>query len=52
MYYFQRKLESREYSTPSEVAEDVRVIFTNCYRYNPPDSDVVMMGRKLQVIYI
>ncbi|XP_041370721.1 bromodomain-containing protein 3-like isoform X2 [Gigantopelta aegis] len=46
-----RKLESREYSTPSEVAEDVRVIFTNCYRYNPPESDVVMMGRKLQDVF-
>ena len=26
----------------------MRLIFTNCYRYNPPDSDVVMMAKKLQ----
>ena len=32
-----------------DFAEDVRVIFTNCYRYNPADSDVVMMAKKLQV---
>lgn len=46
-----KKLESREYSCPSEFAEDVRLIFTNCYRYNPPDSDVVMMAKKLQDVF-
>ncbi|XP_060069742.1 bromodomain-containing protein 3-like [Ylistrum balloti] len=46
-----RKLETREYSCPSEFAEDVRLIFTNCYRYNPPDSDVVMMAKKLQDVF-
>ncbi|XP_021349026.1 bromodomain-containing protein 3-like isoform X3 [Mizuhopecten yessoensis] len=46
-----RKLETREYSCPSEFAEDLRLIFTNCYRYNPPDSDVVMMAKKLQDVF-
>ena len=45
----QSKLEKREYETPSQFAADVRVIFTNCYKYNPPDHDVVKMARKLQV---
>lgn len=35
--------------TPSEFASDVRLIFTNCYKYNPPESEYVRMARKLQV---
>ena len=34
---------------PEEFAADVRLMFTNCYKYNPPEHDVVKMGRKLQV---
>lgn len=44
-----RKLESREYNKPDEFAADIRLIFTNCYKYNSPDHAVVSMGRKLQV---
>lgn len=47
----QTKLENREYKTATDFAEDVRLIFTNCYRYNPPDSDVVMMAKKLQDVF-
>lgn len=25
-------------------------MFSNCYKYNPPDHDVVSMARKLQVM--
>jgi len=46
-----KKLESREYCNGTEFAEDVRIIFTNCYRYNSSDSDVVMMARKLQDVF-
>lgn len=45
----QKKLEGREYSDPSEFSSDMRLIFTNCYKYNPPEHDVVKMARKLQV---
>ena len=45
----QKKMDAREYSSGSEFAADVRVMFTNCYKYNPPEHDVVKMGRKLQV---
>ena len=48
----QRKIESGEYRLASEFAEDVRLVFTNCYRYNPPGSDVVGMARKLQVMHL
>ena len=43
------KLEGREYAGPEEFAADMRLMFTNCYKYNPPEHDVVKMGRRLQV---
>lgn len=46
-----RKMDGREYKTAQEFAGDVRLIFTNCYKYNPPDHDVVAMGRKLQDVF-
>ena len=42
-------MERREYMSASEFAADVRLMFSNCYRYNPPDHDVVKMARQLQV---
>ncbi|XP_035211709.1 bromodomain-containing protein 3-like isoform X1 [Stegodyphus dumicola] len=45
------KLEDRAYHSPSEFAADVRLIFTNCYKYNPPDHEVVAMARKLQDVF-
>ncbi|XP_039288459.1 homeotic protein female sterile [Nilaparvata lugens] len=46
-----QKMDNREYRTASEFAADVRLIFTNCYKYNPPDHDVVGMGHKLQDVF-
>lgn len=46
-----RKMDEREYKTAAEFEGDVRLIFTNCYKYNPPDHDVVKMGRKLQDVF-
>ncbi|KAJ8358985.1 hypothetical protein SKAU_G00155100 [Synaphobranchus kaupii] len=45
------KLESRQYRDPQEFAADVRLMFSNCYKYNPPDHDVVAMARKLQDVF-
>lgn len=44
-------MDSREYRTPTEFATDVRLIFNNCYKYNPPDHDVVAMAKKLQDVF-
>lgn len=44
-------MDNREYKTALEFASDVRLIFTNCYKYNPPDHDVVTMGKKLQDVF-
>jgi hypothetical protein len=46
-----RKMDDREYKSAAEFEGDVRLIFTNCYKYNPPEHDVVKMGRKLQDVF-
>ncbi|XP_049783161.1 homeotic protein female sterile-like isoform X2 [Schistocerca cancellata] len=46
-----QKMDNREYKTAAEFAADVRLIFTNCYKYNPPDHDVVTMAKKLQDVF-
>ena len=44
-------MDNREYKNAQEFATDVRLIFTNCYKYNPPDHDVVAMAKKLQDVF-
>lgn len=43
------KMEERQYKNAHEFAADVRIMFTNCYRYNSPEHDVVKMAKQLQV---
>uniref|UniRef100_A0A4W5L1U3 Bromo domain-containing protein n=1 Tax=Hucho hucho TaxID=62062 RepID=A0A4W5L1U3_9TELE len=45
------KLDSRQYRDAQDFAADVRLMFSNCYKYNPPDHDVVNMARKLQDVF-
>lgn len=45
----QKKMDKGEYTDPQSFATDVRLMFSNCYKYNPPDHEVVAMARKLQV---
>lgn len=42
-------MDGRQYRDAQEFAADVRLMFSNCYKYNPPDHDVVSMARNLQV---
>ncbi|KPM06423.1 Bromodomain-containing protein 2 [Sarcoptes scabiei] len=46
-----QKLDSRQYRKPDDFAADVRLIFTNCYKYNGPEHEVVSMARKLQDVF-
>ncbi|XP_077575100.1 bromodomain-containing protein 4-like [Stigmatopora nigra] len=46
-----KKLENRQYRDAQEFAADVRLMFSNCYKYNPPGHDVVAMARKLQDVF-
>uniref|UniRef100_UPI00358FD8F1 bromodomain-containing protein 3-like n=1 Tax=Myxine glutinosa TaxID=7769 RepID=UPI00358FD8F1 len=46
-----RKMDGREYRAAQEFAGDMRIMFSNCYKYNPPDHDVVSMARELQDVF-
>lgn len=46
-----KKMDSREYQDAQTFAADVRLMFSNCYKYNPPDHEVVAMARKLQDVF-
>jgi hypothetical protein len=35
-------------TSPAEFAADMRHIFKNCYKYNAPESEVVIMANKLE----
>lgn len=46
-----KKMDNREYTTAQEFAADFRLMFSNCYKYNPPTHEVVAMARKLQDVF-
>ncbi|KAI5091471.1 bromodomain-containing protein 3 isoform X4 [Silurus meridionalis] len=46
-----KKMDAREYPDAQSFATDVRLMFSNCYKYNPPDHEVVAMARKLQDMF-
>lgn len=48
----QKKMDQGEYGNAKVFAADVRLMFSNCYKYNPPSNEVVHMARKLQVQFI
>lgn len=46
-----KKMDSRQYADAQAFAADVRLIFSNCYKYNHPSHDVVAKARKLQGVF-
>ncbi|XP_069842400.1 bromodomain-containing protein 3 isoform X2 [Dendropsophus ebraccatus] len=46
-----KKMDGREYQDAQAFAADIRLMFSNCYKYNPPDHEVVAMARKLQDVF-
>lgn len=44
-------MDRGEYQDAQAFAADVRLIFSNCYKYNPPHHDVVSKARRLQVCF-
>ncbi|XP_050968067.1 bromodomain testis-specific protein isoform X2 [Labeo rohita] len=46
-----KKMEAREYTDALQFAADMRLMFSNCYKYNPPGHEVVNMARKLQDVF-
>ncbi|XP_077594024.1 bromodomain-containing protein 3-like [Stigmatopora nigra] len=45
------KMNRGEYQDAERFASDVRLIFSNCYKYNPLHHDVVGQARRLQSIF-
>lgn len=42
-------MEKGDYNMDVEFATHMRLIFSNCYRYNPPKHDVVVMAKEVEV---
>lgn len=47
----QGKLANNQYENGEEFARDVKLIFKNCYLFNPEGNDVHAMGKKLEQIF-
>lgn len=45
------KLANNQYENGDEFERDVRLIFKNCYLFNPEGNDVHAMGKKLEQIF-
>ncbi|XP_028299516.1 bromodomain testis-specific protein isoform X3 [Gouania willdenowi] len=45
------KMDQHEYANAKDFCADVRLMFSNCYKYNPPSDDVVIMARKLEEVF-
>ncbi|ODV81567.1 Bromodomain-containing protein [Suhomyces tanzawaensis NRRL Y-17324] len=45
------KLANNQYENGDEFARDVRLVFHNCYAFNPEGTDVNMMGHRLEAIF-
>ncbi|XP_006831121.1 PREDICTED: bromodomain testis-specific protein [Chrysochloris asiatica] len=46
-----RKMDNQEYKDAHEFAADVRLIFMDCYKYNPPDHEIVTMAKMLENVF-
>lgn len=47
----QTKLANNQYENGDEFERDVRLVFSNCYIFNPEGTDVNMMGHKLESVF-
>lgn len=45
------KLKSGQYENAKEFEADVRLMFNNCYRFNPPTDPIHHMGKQLEGIF-
>lgn len=46
-----KKYNANEYETADEFEADVRLMFKNCYTFNPSDSPVNLMGHRLEGVF-
>jgi len=46
-----QKLEDGMYKKPSEFESDVKLVFDNCFHYNPPTLEVYQMAKHVEAIF-
>ncbi|CAF5124001.1 unnamed protein product, partial [Rotaria sp. Silwood1] len=46
-----KRLESNYYYSAKECISDINMMFTDCYLYNKPGEDVVIMGATLEKVF-
>lgn len=47
-----KRLENNYYWSAKECLNDFKTMFTNCYVYNKPGEDVVLMAKTLEKIFL
>lgn len=47
-----KRLENNYYWSAKECLNDFKTLFTNCYVYNKPGEDVVLMAKTLEKIFL
>lgn len=47
----QKKMDSSQYTNVDDFAEDIRLVFTNCFSYNPPTSQICHMAGTLSKLF-
>lgn len=47
----QSKLKTNQYDSAADFEADIRLMLTNCYKFNPPSSPVHGMGKKLEEVF-
>ena len=47
----QRKMKAAGYVDADDFDSDMQLLFKNCFTFNPPGSDVAIMGEKLKRVY-
>lgn len=51
MSTIQQKYSNNQYETADEFAADIKLMFKNCYKFNPEGSPVNVMGHKLEAVF-
>lgn len=46
-----RKLDDGEYRSSDEFRADAKLMFNNCYTFNPPGTEVHTFGKKLEEVF-
>lgn len=47
----EKKLNDKDYAEPEEFEQDIRLMFNNCYLYNPPTLPVHKIAKQLEKVF-